>query len=337
LLRHDTLGDAYRHGLAELLENGESVPSVRDPTSPASGFGGADRPSIELIGHAFEVTNPRACLVDSEARPLRLPYCFGSLLWTLAASNDLEHLQCYHPQARNFSDDGVSLSGAFGKRLFDYGPGIDQVDAIIERLTRDPASRRTYAAICEPTDNVRRTREYPCCIGVQYFLRRDALHALTYMRAQHALLILPYDAFLFMALQCIVAARLGVAVGPYRHFSGTFHLYEAEVEHAQKVLDAPLRTIELDAPSGRPGQVAEILAFEERARAHGRAGEDDGLRALLDRVDGQPGFVRQSQLAVLAHWFHEAGDHVNPALDVLPASLRTMLRRQWETARSPVS
>src|SRR6185295_4833924 len=203
---HPSLATAYRQALIDLLRNGHSVPSVQDPTSPASGFGRADRPSIEVIGYAFEITNPFACLADSECRPLRLPYCIGSLLWTLAGSNNLEHLQSYHPDARNFSDDGISLSGAFGKRLFQYRNEIDQIDLIVNRLQQDPFSRRTFAAICDGVDNVRRSREYPCCIGLQYFLRQGKLHAITYMRAQHALLILPYDAFLFMALQCLVAA-----------------------------------------------------------------------------------------------------------------------------------
>ena len=182
---HATLADAYRSTLIDVLERGNSVPSVQDPSSPASGFGTADRPSIELIGYSFEVQNPLACIVDSDARPLRLAYCVGSLLWTLNGSNDLAHLQGYHPDARNFSDDGISLSGAFGKRLFRSAGKIDQIAAIAERLLADPASRRTFAAICNAEDNVRQTREYPCCIGVQYFLRGGRLHSLTHMRAQH--------------------------------------------------------------------------------------------------------------------------------------------------------
>jgi hypothetical protein len=328
------LGSAYGAGLLELLQTGHSVPSVRDPTSPASGFGEGNRPSIELIGHSFEVTNPLACLVDSEARPLRLAYCVGSLLWTLVGSNDLTHLQSYHPDARNFSDDGVSLSGAFGKRLFSYRNEINQIDAIVQRLRGDPASRRTFAAICQADDNIRHSREYPCCIGVQYFLRDRKLHSITYMRAQHALLILPYDAFLFMALHCLVAARLGVAPGTYRHVSGTFHIYEAERQLAERVLAAPIRSIEFGRPSGSESELTELLQFEERVRGFGRAGDRLSLGKMLEAAENGSTFASLCKFVLLAHWFQACRDEqTNPALDHLPAALQLMLRRQWGAKR----
>lgn len=331
---HANLGAAYRQGLLDLLQSGHPVPSVQDPTSPASGFGTADRPAIELIGYSFEVTNPFACLVDSEARSLRLEYCIGSLLWTLAASNDLEYLQSYHPDARNFSDDGISLSGAFGKRLFQYRNEIDQIAAIVKRLQIDPASRRTFAAICNGEDNVRNSREYPCCIGLQYFLRQGALHSITFMRAQHALLILPYDAFLFMTLQCIVAARLGVAVGTYRHICGTFHIYEAERQLANRVLGEPLRSLEIGHPDGSGTELADAIQFEARARASGRARDTRSLLKMIEAGECGSEFARQSKLVVLAHWLHAlSGEAGNAALGRLPEPMQVMMRRRWYIAQ----
>lgn len=329
---HPNLAAAYRQGLLDLLQDGQAVPSVMDPTSPASSFGNADRPSIEILGYSFEVKNPYACLVDSEARPLRLPYCIGSFLWTLAGSNDLEHLQSYHPDARNFSDDGISLSGAFGKRLFRYHNEIDQISAIVERLQSDPTSRRTFAAICDADDNVRRSREYPCSIGIQYFLREGLLHTISYMRAQHALLILPYDAFLFMGLQCLVAARLGVAVGTYRHFCGTFHIYEAERKFAERVLSAPLRSIEFGRADGSKAETQDILQFEERARFIGHERDTRSLLDMIKVAETGSEFARLSKLIVLAHWLYIVSkEQDNVALKLLPELMQTMMLRQWHT------
>jgi thymidylate synthase len=329
---HPNLASAYRQGLLDLLQDGRPVPSVQESTSPASGFGVADRPSVELIGYSFEVTNPFACLVDSEARTLRLPYCVGSLLWTLAGSDDLEHLQQYHPDARNFSDDGISLSGAFGKRLFRNQDQIDEIDAIIKRLRVDPASRRTFAAICDAEDNIRQSREYPCCIGLQYFLREGALHSITYMRAQHALLILPYDAFLFMALQCIVAARLGATIGTYKHICGTFHIYEAEREFTERVLSEPLHSIEFGRPEGSESELIDLLQFEKRVRDLGRARDVRGLIEILESATRGSDFAHQAKLVLLAHWFHLIADaQENVALDGLPEPMKLIMRRQWRS------
>lgn len=327
------LASAYRQGLDELLRHGESVPSVRDPSSPASGFGTADRPAIELRGHSFEVSRPSACLVDSDIRPLRLAYCFASLVWTLSASNDLEWIASYHPDARNFSDDGISLSGAFGKRLFAYGGAIDQIGAIIKRLETDPASRRTVAVVCDAADNIRSSREYPCCIGLQYFLRAGKLHATTFMRAQHGLLVLPYDAFLFMALQCLLAARLNVEVGRYQHVCGTFHIYESEADLAREVLHSPIASVELGRLDRSGRDISELLDVEYEIRSAGRAGDRSALARILSCVPSSE-FSRQAQLVLLAHWLHILGDDLrNAAIEGLPTRMGAMMRRQWDSRR----
>ncbi len=196
----DTLAEAYSEGLARLLTSGRPVPSVRDPYSVASNFGGADRPAVELLGYGFEIRDPSAALLYSKALPLRLDYCFGLLCWSLSGSDDAKILSYYHPAATRFSDDGSHLSGAFGHRLFCHKDG-SQIDAILNLLGRDPASRRAVAFIADARDNFTRSVEYPCAVSMHFFVRDGMLHAILHMRAQQALFVLPYDAFLFMSLQ----------------------------------------------------------------------------------------------------------------------------------------
>ena len=47
-----TLADAYRDGLRAQLSHGKPAPRVTDPLSPASGFGDAPRPAVELLAKA---------------------------------------------------------------------------------------------------------------------------------------------------------------------------------------------------------------------------------------------------------------------------------------------
>src|SRR5271156_2291381 len=140
---YNTFAEAYKNGLQCLVSEGRTVEGVTDPLSPGSQFGKSVRNTVELVGHAFEVASPSACLLVSKARPLRLAYCIGSLIWTLNGSDNLEEISFYNPLGRNFSDDGSHLSGAFGKRLFRYAERIDQLGVIMETLRSDPASRRT--------------------------------------------------------------------------------------------------------------------------------------------------------------------------------------------------
>ncbi|WP_430503242.1 thymidylate synthase [Micromonospora trifolii] len=252
--------------------------------SKASNFGTIDRPWRELIAYQFSFVNERLRILVPTQLPTHIPYCLGLLAWTLDARDDLATLEYYRRGAREFSDDGTSMCGAFGARLFGIHHSSSQIQAIRERLAVDPASRRTYATILRPSDNVEEKRELPCASGVQLFLRAGELHFITTMRAQQALTILPYDLFLFTALHHFIASDLGVQPGPYYHYSGTFHIYDSEIELAKVIGDGPVtRAIELDlVPKGHGSAVAsELIEIERVLRAAALAGEERAITSVL--------------------------------------------------------
>src|SRR5579875_1439881 len=259
----ETLAEAYVSGLAELLSRGQEVASVTDPMSVASNFGAGDRPSIELLGHGFSIRRPEASLLDSPCLQPRLDYYFGLLCWTLSASDEASMLAYYHPRATEFSDDGAHLSGAFGHRLMQH-PGGNQIRVLIDRLRADPTSRRAIALVLEPNDNFGVSREYPCAASIQFFIRNGKLDAIVHMRAQQALFVLPYDAFLFMALQSAVAAELRVQIGTYRHLVGTFHIYANELSLAQSVAKSEVRALTLGQMEGEIVAIATALSAWEQ-------------------------------------------------------------------------
>jgi thymidylate synthase len=298
---HESLAEAYIEGLQDLLEHGKHAPSVTEPTSAASNFGKGDRPAIELLGYSFQVNNPFSSLFLSDARIIRVPYCIGLFLWTVTGSNRVDWLSYYNPVAYQFSDDGTHLCGAFGKRLFDYNDTINQIDAICARLTHDPATRRALGVICTPEDNVTTSREYPCCIGVQYFLRDGALHAITHMRAQQALTVLPFDAFIFMALQCLLASRLGVKVGYYKHIAGTFHIYEAEVAQAKQVISTGAMPVQIGDMSNPKTNMEELLVFERQLRQATINRDIDRIEQIAAQEIRSVSFFEQVKAILLLH------------------------------------
>lgn len=280
----ESFADAYTAGLRNVLDEGSAVPSVRDPHSKASDFGKKDRPYQELIAHSFRVRDPLRSLAISPALPVNLPYCFGLLAWSLDGRNDVDTPAYYRRGAHEYSDDQHTLSGAFGHRLLTSAAGGDQLGAVIDRIRRDPAHRRTFGLVLDPSDNFRQSREYPCAVGVQLFLRDDQLTWLTVMRAQQALTVLPYDAFLFMLMHQWAAALLGVPCGPYIHQSGTFHFYDNEIPLAQAVVNGPVTSGSLPALPGSP-QDAQVAVRElievERALREAVAAKDT---AAVDRI-----------------------------------------------------
>lgn len=262
---YESIGEAWADGVRNVLRDGQPVESVRSRLSKASNFGAVDRPWIELIAQQIRVRETRASLLTSDVIPLHLPYAIGLLAWTLAGRDDLETLAYYNSSARDFSDDGRTLCGAFGARMQSTKLDGNQLAAVLERLRSDPASRRTFVPIIEAEDNLQESLEYPCAAGVQLFLRGDELHWLTVMRAQQALTVMPYDLSLFRFVHRYAAALLGARVGDYTHFCGTFHVYEAERSLAHQFLASERREIVLpDIPVGHAESFRDEFVDLER-------------------------------------------------------------------------
>jgi thymidylate synthase len=277
---------AYRDGLRDLLSRGSLVPSVVGAKSKASNFGAGNRPWLELRAYEFSFDNPTPLLPHTPALPMHVPYLLGLLAWTLDGRDDVASLSYYRESALDFSDDGATMCGAFGARLFGGSSYGNQIGAILERLRTDPSSRRTFASIILPSDNTLETREFPCAAGIQLFVRDGRLHWLTVMRAEQALTILPYDVCLFSWLHHFVAATLGVLPGFYHHFSGTFHIYENERQLAESVIDSEITVESLPTiPSGAGREVTHELIGIERNIREAAINSDTGV---LDQLNTEP-------------------------------------------------
>lgn len=319
-----TLAGAYVDGLSQILQRGARVASVTDPLSKASNFGTTSRPSLELIAHRFVVSDPRCLIVTSDVLPIRLPYCFGLLAWTLRGRNDVATLSYYRAGAIDYSDDGYSLSGAFGRRLFGDSNARNQLSAIVRRIRDDPTSRRTYATIIDSEDNLTPSREYPCASGVQLFVREGRLSLMTVMRAQQALTVLPYDAFLFMSLQLLLANHLEAGLGDYIHFAGTYHIYSSEADLARSVVAGVPKSVAVpfspwdEDPVDTMEGLCKVEEDVRSAALRGRVSKIDGVA----QTDSSSALVKFAQYVLCNHAYFKCGVRQEmPAPAFLPRSV----------------
>ena len=218
-----------------IAKSGKEVPSVSDPMSIGSDFGNKSRLTKEIIGFSFSIEDPRDRAIFIPNRKINLPFAIANCLWTLSGSDNLDFINFYNGRGSIFSDDNLTLHGAHGKRLFDVS-GLNQITHIIERLKFDNFSRRTVATIYHPNDNQDISRDIPCPIAIQFLQRDGRLNAITFMRSQSVVMVLPYDVFAFTFLQEALAIELGLELGSYYHLSGSFHYYSDEDELATKIL-----------------------------------------------------------------------------------------------------
>ena len=100
-----------------------------------------------MTGIVLCLTNPRARLSRSEERG-HLFSALGELLWYLAETDALASIECYIPAYATSSDDGKTIYGAYGPRLF-AKRGIDPLATATRLLRRRNDSRRAVAQLLE--------------------------------------------------------------------------------------------------------------------------------------------------------------------------------------------
>jgi thymidylate synthase len=234
----------------------------------------------EIIGPTFVLRNPRRRYVTNPARRWSFPLAIGELCWHLSASDDLAFIPKYAPRWREFSDDNVTIAGScYGKRIFERKDGkLSQWEQLINLLTLDPQSRRAVLFFretdTEPLDS--KGKDVACVTSFQCLIREGILHTVVHMRSNDAILGLPYDIFLFIMLQEIIATTLDVELGYYYHTCGSLHLYDRNIELAKRIM---LNTEEYPFEMQRMRSTSDINIFLEAERSI-RLGQPRDLKQI---------------------------------------------------------
>lgn len=321
----DSLVAAWRSSLQALRHGGVLVDSVVEGTSIGSGFGTAERPFAELIGYQYELTDPRNRLVFSDGYTPDVGLSIAQLFWTLSGSNSLADIAYFEPRATSFSDDGKSIRSGLGYRLFGL-QDANPADSIVQRLGRDPSSRRALIVVLSRNDLTERTVDVPCFVSIQFLIRDGKLHCVLTMRSQSVLRLLPHDVFVVTVIQELLANELGVSVGKFWHTSGSFHFYIEEQSEVDLVCressvlpDAPVPM----RPLGESIEQARHLAALVVDRL--KAGDIEGVHEIMGRDDISCGFRDIVAALLWSFRWKRSEESDDRAITSIPSSLRQAL------------
>lgn len=207
--------EIYRRQLLDLLENGREV-KVRG------------RKTLELLNVVTVIHEPTRRPIMVPGRRASPFVALSEILWLLAGSNELAPLLPYNRRMRQFSDDGKTLYGAYGYRIW------PQLEPLIARLRKEREDRRAVLSIWRWEDLTAQTKDPPCNDMVLFKLRGGELHTTVICRSNDIHWgLYAVNVHQFSALAEYVATRLGVKVGTQTHVSNSLHLY----------LDKPWETI----------------------------------------------------------------------------------------------
>lgn len=234
--------------------------------------------SLEVFAVHMELTNPRARISRSIQRA-RIFSAIGEFLWYMSGSGSLDQISYYVKGYSEFSDDGLTLNGAYGPRIFsNAGEASSTWHKAVSRLRGEKTreTRNAVIPIAKKEYFLSQTKDKPCTCTLQFFLRRRVLHLQVHMRSNDVYLGLPHDIFAFTMLQEITAREVGAGLGTYIHSVGSLHLYADprldmldHRESAQKYLDEGLYSHQAMPPmpqGSQMGHIGVVLLAERELR-----------------------------------------------------------------------
>lgn len=261
------------------------------------------KPTKEFINCVTEILEPQHHCILIPSRRWNPFLALSEALWILAGRDDVQALEPYNSHIKDYSDDGSTLYGAYGKRIY------HQIDPLIERLRKDPSDRRAVLQIWysqvhdweEGQDDLTFNTKDPPCNNLIYFkLRQNKLHMTVINRSND----LHFGLFAvnlptFGILQSYIAARLGVEMGTQTHFSNSLHIYTDE-PRAAAITDRMLYQETEDMPNYprhklafQPGFFTENATHEEFAKDCSNVlngGDSESIHPFLVFASG---FLRQ--------------------------------------------
>ena len=248
----ETLDDLLNDVLKELIELPFDVTASRGTSS-------------EVFGVLLKLTNPRARISRTETKGKPFS-ALGELLWYLSKNNNLDFIEYYIPKYKEDSEDGKTIHGGYGPRIFNMHEKFDQLNCVIELLKNRPNTRRAIIQIIDAKDIEKKYKEIPCTCTIQFAIRNNKLNMYTSMRSNDAFIGLPHDVFAFTMLQEIVARTLNVELGTYNHSVASLHLYDKNKKQAMEYLSEGFQSTKItmpEMPVGDPWKSIETLMKAE--------------------------------------------------------------------------
>ncbi len=218
---------AYLDMMRHVLEHG--VPKDdRTGTGTLSVFGWQMR---FALGEGFPVLT---------TKKLHLRSIIHELLWFLQGSTNVAYLRDNGVTIWDeWADDQGELGPVYGYQWRSWptpdGAHIDQISEVIERLRRDPDSRRLIVSAWNVAD-IPKMALAPCHAFFQFYVAGGRLSCQLYQRSADIFLGVPFNIASYALLTHLVAHQCDLEVGDFVWTGGDCHLYRNHVEQAREQL-----------------------------------------------------------------------------------------------------
>ncbi len=183
-------------------------------------------------------------------KKLHLRAIIHELLWFLKGDTNVRYLQENKVTIWDeWADENGDLGPIYGQQWRDFGgetlgkgKGLDQITELVERLKRDPNSRRHMVVAWNPLALAKISKSPPPCHALfQFFVADGRLSCQLYQRSADMFLGVPFNIASYALLLMMVAQICGLKPAEFIHTFGDAHIYLNHIEQVNTQLSRDIR------------------------------------------------------------------------------------------------
>lgn len=206
----------------------------------------------ELIGQGYGPI-PMPAFIDLEDRKVNEKFMHREAAWIVSGNNRLGFLTEVMKTYANYSDNGLTLEGAYGPKV------IDQLNYVVDSIENDNDTRQAVINVWR--ERPRPSKDIPCTLSMQFLLRKNEegqnrLNMVTTMRSNDIVLGYTYDVYTFSMVANAVRLQLqerGIDIpldddgkfGDLYVNPGSLHIYERHYDKVDEWTDARERNMKI--------------------------------------------------------------------------------------------
>jgi thymidylate synthase len=170
-------------------------------------------------------------------KKVHLKSIIHELIWFLQGATNIAYLKQHNVSIWDeWADEQGNLGPVYGKQWRSWPDGnggeIDQIAELIERIKKDPDSRRLIISAWNVAD-LPKMALAPCHAFFQFYVAQGRLSCQLYQRSADIFLGVPFNIASYALLTHMIAQQCDLEVGDFIWTGGDCHLYSNHIEQTQ--------------------------------------------------------------------------------------------------------
>lgn len=201
----------------------------------------------EVAPRGYKTKEIQNCFVEFNAdespiitlpeRKLSTKYLEAELEWYKSGDPKITYIKKYSTFWEGLTDENETINSNYGKlAIIDKYSGMSQLDWCIHHLKEDTYTRQAIINYNQPHHKYINNKDFVCTIAQQFILSPEKkLDCLVMMRSNDLIYGFSYDVPWFNYLHKLVAEKVHLEVGKYRHFATSMHVYQRHFDMVENI------------------------------------------------------------------------------------------------------